>query len=77
MLIALAKSRSMRGSSHQPAFMSSCLTITHTCFPYLPRGKTLVFYLGDSMLERWERWEDSEVARLERWAGIEVTRWET
>ena len=29
------------------------------------------------MLERWERWEDSEVARLERWAGIEVTRWET
>ena len=29
------------------------------------------------MLERGERWENSEVARLERWAGSEVARWET
>ena len=29
------------------------------------------------MLERWERWENSEVARLERWAGSEVARWKT
>ena len=29
------------------------------------------------MLERWERWENTEVARLERWAGSEVARWET
>ena len=37
MLIASAKSRSVRGASHQPAFMSSCLTISHTFYlPYLP-----------------------------------------
>ena len=29
MWIASAKSQSMRGASHQPAFMSSCLTIVH------------------------------------------------
>ena len=29
------------------------------------------------MLERWERWENSEVARLERGAGSEGARWET
>ena len=35
MLIASAKSQSARGASHQPAFMSSWLTISHTCFGYL------------------------------------------
>ena len=35
MLIASAKSRSVRGASHQPAFMSGCLTISHTCLPCL------------------------------------------
>ena len=39
MLIALAKSQSVRGASHQPAFMSSCLTISHTCLPCLPSGR--------------------------------------
>ena len=29
----------MRGASHQPAFMGSCLTISHTCLPCPP-----VFY---------------------------------
>ena len=29
MWIALAKSQSMRGTSHQPFFMGSCLTIGH------------------------------------------------
>ena len=38
MLIASAKSRSVRGTSHQWAFMSSRLTISHTFYlPYLPR----------------------------------------
>ena len=37
-LIASAKSRSARGASHQPAFMSGCLTISHTCLP-CPPGK--------------------------------------
>ena len=27
----MAKSRSARGASHQPAFMGSCLTICQTC----------------------------------------------
>ena len=29
--IALAKSWSVRGASHQPVFMGSCLTIGHMC----------------------------------------------
>ena len=32
---AEAKSRSVSGASRQPAFMSSCLTISHTCLPCL------------------------------------------
>ena len=38
-LIASAKSRSVRGASHQLAFMSSCLTISHMCLPCLPSGR--------------------------------------
>ena len=40
-LIASAKSRSARGVSHHPVYMSSCLTISHTYLPCLPSGKTL------------------------------------
>ena len=39
MLIASAKSSSARGVSHQPAFMGSCLDISHTCLPCLPSGR--------------------------------------
>ena len=39
MLIASTKSRSVRGASNQPAFMSSRLTISHMFYlPYLPNG---------------------------------------
>lgn len=41
MLIALAKSRSTTGASHQPGFMIGCLTISHTCLPSRPSGRTL------------------------------------
>ena len=41
MLIALANSRSMRGASHHPTYMTSCLTISHKCFPCLPSGRKL------------------------------------
>ena len=46
MQIALAKSWSVSGASHQPAFISSCLTISHTFYlPYLPSTRgVLVFY---------------------------------
>ena len=45
-LIAWVKSRSVRGASHQPAFMSSCLTIIHTFYlPYLlSTWGVLMFY---------------------------------
>ena len=33
MQIAPAKSRSKKEACHQPAFMDSCLTISHTCLP--------------------------------------------
>ena len=36
MLIASAKSQSMRGASHQPVFMGSCLTISHMYLPFVP-----------------------------------------
>ena len=40
MLIASTKSRSsVRGASHQPAVMVSCLTISHACLPWLPSGR--------------------------------------
>ena len=38
MLIASAKSRSVRGASHQTAFLGDCLTISHMCLPCLPGG---------------------------------------
>ena len=38
-LIASAKSRRTRGSSHQPVFMGSCQAISHTCLPCLPSGR--------------------------------------
>ena len=36
MRIASATSRCMRGASHQPAFMSSCLTFSEMCLSCLP-----------------------------------------
>ena len=42
-LIASTKSRSLRGASHQPAFMSGCLTICHTCLPRLPSERMLPY----------------------------------
>ena len=52
MLIASAKSWSVRGASHQPAFMSGCLTISHTCFPCLPSERTLLFWRDLFVIER-------------------------
>ena len=67
MLIASAKSWSGRGASHQPAFMS--LTISHTCLPCLPSGRTLLFWSDlfvVGMVESWESYESSELGRWER-----------
>ena len=66
MLIASAKSRSVREAGHQPAFMSGCLTISHTCLPCLPSERTLLFWRYLFVVGRevsWERWESSELGR--------------
>ena len=63
------KFRSSRGASHQPAFMSSCLTISHTCLPCLPIGRTLLFWSDLFVVGRlvsWERWESGELGWWER-----------
>ena len=40
--VVTAKSWSARGASCYPAFMSNCLTISHTCYSYLhSRGVTI------------------------------------
>ena len=54
MQIALAKSWSARGASYQPAFMGSCLTISHTCLPCLPQ-LVLVFlvFLKEVSMLHW------------------------
>ena len=41
MQLLSAKSRSSGGASHQPAFMGSCLTISHTSLPCLPSHTSL------------------------------------
>ena len=51
MVIASAKSQSMRGASHQPALMVSFLTIGHTCLPCLPSGMVSHCFL---VLLKWE-----------------------
>ena len=38
-VIASAKSQSVRGPASQPAFVSSCPTISHMCLPCLPSGR--------------------------------------
>ena len=76
-LIASAKSRSARGASHYPAFISGCLTISHTCLPCLPSERTLPFWRHFFVFERevsWERWESSELGRWER--CISGVRWQ-
>ena len=71
MLIASAKSQSVRGASHQPVFMSGCLTISHTCLPCLLSLVKEGRYFGGVYLSfrgevSWERWESSELGRWER-----------
>ena len=73
---ASAKSWSTRGASHQPAFMSSCLTISHTCLPCLPSGRTLLFLSDLFVVGRvvsWERWESSGPRG---WIRGRVVSWE-
>ena len=36
MYVVSAKSQSVSGTSHQPAFIDSCVTISHTRLPCLP-----------------------------------------
>ena len=80
-MIASAKSRSARGASHQPVFMNSCLTTSHTCLSCLPSGGTLLFLsdlfiAGRVMIElrRRERGKGSELGRWKR--CVRVVSWQ-
>ena len=69
MPIVLAKSWNARGGSHHPAFMSGCLTVSHTCLPSLLSEKMLLFWRDLFLIGRevsWERWENHELGRQER-----------
>ena len=51
MLIASAKSWSVRGVSHQPAFMSSRLTVIHTFYlSYLPSARRVLIDVPWSLM---------------------------
>ena len=50
MLIALARSWSVRGASHKPAVMVSYLLVTHVCPPYLVERLVIVFLV----LPKWK-----------------------
>ena len=50
MLVASAKPQSARGASHQPAFMSGRLTISHTCLTCLLSEKEGYYFGGVYLL---------------------------
>ena len=54
-----------REASNQPAYMGSCLTISHTCLICLPSVRTLFWsnLLVAGKVVSWERWEGSEQGR--------------
>ena len=58
--------------------MGISLTITHTCLPCLPSGRTLFWsdLLVAEKVVSWERWDGSEYGRWERWEGSKLGRWE-
>ena len=63
MLIASAKSQNMRTAYHQPAFMTSCLTISYTCLPCLSSGRNVFRsdLLVSGRVVSWKKWKDSEL----------------
>ena len=76
-LLALAKSWGVRGASRQPVFKSSCLTVSYTCLPCLPGGKTFLFW--SYLFVFWrvvsqEKWESSQLGSWKR--CMSVARWQ-
>ena len=67
MLIASAKTWGARGATHQPAFMSSFLTISHTYLSCLTSGRTLLFGSDLFVVGRVLSWERRESSELKRW----------
>ena len=77
LLITSAKSWNARGAPHQPTFLSSCQTISHTCLPCLLGRRTLLFW--SNLFVFWrvvsrERWKSSQMGRWER--CMSVVRWQ-
>ena len=67
MLIASAKTWGARGATHQSAFMSRFLTISHTCLSCLTSGRTLLFWSDLFVVGRVLSWERRESNELKRW----------
>ena len=59
MVVASAKSRSARGASHHLAFMSGCLTISHTCLPSERKLRfwRYLFVIGREVSSELGTWE--------------------
>ena len=72
-LIPSAKSRRERGAFQQPAFMSDCLTISHTCLPSLLGKGTLVYKRCLLVVEGGEvgseMWQSGEFGGWERYVS--------
>ena len=57
--VVTAKSWSARGASFHPAFMSNCLTISHTCYHYLHSRRVTIGpfeVICRARLQSWGRW---------------------
>ena len=67
MLIALAKFCNESEASHQPAFIGSCLTISHICLPCLPSRRVVSLQSGKG--GRIVRWQGQRGGRVVRWQG--------
>ena len=63
------------GSSHQPAFTGSWLTISHIHIPCLPSGRTLFWsdILVTGRVLSWERWK---VVSWRGGKGKEIVKWQ-
>ena len=72
MLIVSAKFQSARGATHKSAYMASCLTVSDTCFPCLPKRRTLSLSYCEGIEPRKIRVasrESGKIGRVVCWEG--------
>ena len=77
MLIASDNFWNASGASHQPAFIGSCLTISHICLPCLPSRKVANLQSGKSgRIVRWQVQRGGRVVRRQVGKGGRVAKWQ-